>query len=330
MSVPAPDLLSPALLSSALRLRAGFVDEYPFPSQFLDLGGHRYHYIDCGPTQSGPNPPGPNQPGPNQPGPVLCVHGNPTWSFAWRHLVKDLSPARRVLAVDHLGCGFSDKPTSYPYDLAHHIDNLVRFIEALDLRNISLVVHDWGGAIGFGAAARLPDRFSRFVVCNTAAFRSSHIPFRIAVCRWPIVGTLALRGFNAFSLAAVTMATTRPGGLPPAVRAGYLAPYDSWDHRVAVNRFVKDIPMSPAHPSYQTLVEVENSLSQWADSPMLLAWGLKDWCFNVEFLAEWVRRFPNANTLTFEGAGHYLFEDAHPDLSHHITGFLNRAEQPKT
>ena len=136
--------------------RAGFEAEYPFPSHFFDLDGLRYHYVDEG---SGPT--------------LLCVHGNPTWSFAWRNLIKALSPRYRVLAVDHIGCGFSDKPQDYPYRLAQHVANLERFVTALDLREITLLGHDWGGAIGMGAAAALPERFSRFVLFNTAAFRST-------------------------------------------------------------------------------------------------------------------------------------------------------------
>ncbi len=303
--------VSPAHLSPTQRERTGFRDEYPFESRWLDVGGKAYHYIDEGPRD-----------GRQSKGTVLCVHGNPTWSFAWRHLVRDLSPDRRVLAVDHMGCGFSEKPQRYDYRLATHIANLVEFIDRLELRDLTLVVHDWGGAIGFGAAARRPDRFKRFVVCNTAAFRSTRIPFRIAVCRWPVFGAVALRGFNAFSRAALTMATSRPGGLTGAVRAGYLAPYDSWANRIAVQRFVLDIPMSPFHPSWRTLTSVEESLERWRGTPMLLAWGLRDWCFSAEFLAEWVRRFPEAATVTFEAAGHYLFEDANPDLSQHILRFL--------
>lgn len=300
----------PAHLPLALRERTGFQSEYPFESRWIDIGGRLLHYIDEGPRDPGK-------------GVVLCVHGNPTWCFAWRHFVRDFSPHHRIIALDHMGCGMSEKPQKYNYCLATHIANLVELIDRLDLHDISLVVHDWGGAIGFGAASRRPDRFRKFVVCNTAAFRSPRIPFRIAVCRWPIFGTLALRGLNAFSSAAVTMATSRRGGLAPVARAGFLAPYDSWANRIAVQRFVQDIPMSPAHPSWNTLAEVEDSLVQWRGRPMLLAWGLKDWCFNVEFLAEWVRRFPAASTLTFESAGHYLFEDANPDLSQHVLRFLD-------
>jgi haloalkane dehalogenase len=287
--------------------RAGFEAEYPFPSRIFDLDGLRYHYVDEG---AGPT--------------LLMVHGNPTWSFAWRNLIKALSPHYRVLAVDHIGCGFSDKPQDYPYRLAQHIDNLKRFVTGLDLRDVTLFGHDWGGAIGMGAAAAMPERFSRFVLFNTAAFRSTRIPLRIAVCRIPLLGALAVGGLNLFSLAALSMAVAQPERMLPAVRAGYLAPYRTWRDRVAVLRFIEDIPLSASHPSYPTIVAVEESLAQFRNRPMLLVWGQRDWCFTTDFLSEFQRRFPQADTLLLPDAGHYVFEDAHERIIPRVEEFLSR------
>ena len=126
--------------------RAGFEAEYPFASHFFEVGGLRYHYVDEG---TGPT--------------LLMVHGNPTWSFAWRNLIKALAPRYRVVAVDHIGCGFSDKPQDYSYRLAQHVANLERFVTGLDLSEITLFAHDWGGAIGMGAATRVARAV--FAVC---------------------------------------------------------------------------------------------------------------------------------------------------------------------
>ena len=265
----------------------------------------QYHYVDEGRGE-----------------PLLLVHGNPTWSFAWRNLIKDLSSDYRVLAVDHVGCGFSEKPRDYPYVFGRHIDNLCRFIEALDLGQLTLLGHDWGGAIGMGAAVRLPTRFSRFVLLNTAAFRSRRIPLRIAVCRIPFLGAVCVRGFNLFARAALWMAVEKHERMTPAVKAGYLAPYDSWRHRVAVLRFVQDIPLSDAHPSYSTLAAVEEGLAQFQASPMLLVWGERDWCFTPDFLREFQRRFPQAETLRIADAGHYVFEDAPERIIPRVREFL--------
>jgi pimeloyl-ACP methyl ester carboxylesterase len=174
---------------SSLSLPSELRDEYPFTLRSHDLDGLRYAYIDEG---RGPT--------------LLFVHGNPTWSFAWRNVIKGLAGEYRCVAVDHLGMGLSDKPRNYDYRIAQHIDNLRRLIETLDLRDVTLIGHDWGGCIGLGAAARLPDRFARFVMMNTAAFRSQAIPLRIAVCRIPVLGALGVRGLNLFSRAALTMA----------------------------------------------------------------------------------------------------------------------------
>lgn len=195
-------------MTSSLPSRDGFADEYPFESHWLDLNGVRMHFVDEGPRDGEP---------------ILCVHGNPTWSFIWRRLIRELSPSRRIIAVDHIGCGFSDKPQDYPYRLDQHVTNLRKLIESLDLRNVTLVGHDWGGCIGMGAATEMPDRFSRFVLMNTGAFRSTQIPLRIAVCRIPVLGPIALRGFNAFSRAALTMAVAR-NPLSAAAKRGLLAP----------------------------------------------------------------------------------------------------------
>ncbi|MFZ5478531.1 MAG: alpha/beta fold hydrolase [Myxococcota bacterium] len=260
---------------------------YPFASHFLGP----QHYVDEG-----------------EGSPVLCVHGNPTWSFMWREVVLALRGSHRVVAPDHVGCGLSEKPPGWTYRLRDHIDNLERLVLHLDLRDVTLVVHDWGGAIGMGLAGRHPDRVARIAVLNTAAFPSRHIPLRIAACRVPGFGALAIRGLNGFAGAAVHMATER--GLDPDVKAGYLAPYDSWANRIATLRFVQDIPMSDDHPSMATLKEVEAGLARLADRPMLIAWGERDWCFTPTFRAEWERRFPRARVVKFEDAGHYVVEDA--------------------
>jgi cis-3-alkyl-4-acyloxetan-2-one decarboxylase len=285
--------------------RAGFESEYPFPSKFLDLDGVRYHYIDEGRGET-----------------LLCVHGNPTWSFAWRNFIKDLSRDYRVVAIDHVGCGFSDKPQNYEYRLAKHIDNLSRFIVGLDLTKVTLLGHDWGGAIGMGVAGALPDRFARLVLFNTAAYRSQQIPWRIAVCRWPILGPVGVRGLNLFARAALTMAVSRRERMTAGVRAGFLAPYGNWRDRVAILRFVEDIPLSPAHPSYATLVTIEERLALFRKTPMLLVWGMRDWCFTPSFLEEFERRFPAAEVLRLPAAGHYVFEDAWDEIIPRLRTFL--------
>jgi len=285
----------PEPLRQRAAARTGFEDEYPFESHWIETEGRVLHYIDEG---TGPV--------------LLMVHGNPTWSFAWRGLVKRLSSEYRVIAIDHLGCGFSAKPQEDAYTLDQHIQRLVSLVESLDLSDITLFAHDWGGAIGMGCAGRLPERFRRFVLMNTGAFRSTRIPLRIAACRIPLLGSLGMRGLNLFSLAALKMASEKP--LSAAAKTGLVAPYNNWANRVAVKEFVHDIPLRPSHRSYITLEDVEHGLAQFKDHPMLLVWGMQDWCFTPHFYNEFCERFPKAVRHPIADAGHYVFEDALDEL----------------
>jgi pimeloyl-ACP methyl ester carboxylesterase len=278
---------------------------YPFESRCVNLGGHRYHYVDEGRGDV-----------------LLLVHGNPTWSFYWRELICALRSNYRVIAVDHIGCGLSDKPRDYPYRLSRHVDNLVQFVRQLDLGDMTLLAHDWGGAIGLGAALAERQRFARFVLFNTAAFRSRRMPWRIRVCRTPLLGRLIVQGLNGFARAALRMAVCQPARMTPAVRSGLLAPYDSWHHRQALYRFVADIPMSSRHPSYATLRGIEEGLPSLAARPWLFVWGMRDWCFTPDFLNRFLDFFPRAEVHRLDHAGHYVVEDAHEQIVPVLARFL--------
>ncbi len=278
---------------------------YPWTGQKLAVDGGALHYLDEGPRDA----------------PVLlCLHGNPTWSFYWREVVKTFSDRFRVVVPDHIGCGLSDKPQDWGYTLGDHVANVERLVEHLDLQDIVLVVHDWGGAIGMGLATRQPDRIKAAVVTNTAAFRSSAIPPSIASCRIPVLGSLAVRGLNGFAWVATWKATAK--GLDRSVKDGLLHPYDSWANRIATLRFVEDIPLRASHPSYDTLVAIEQGLTGLTDRPMLILWGDDDFCFTPTFREEWQRRFPDAQVHAWDDVGHYVMEDAPGRVLEKMTPFL--------
>jgi pimeloyl-ACP methyl ester carboxylesterase len=291
--------------------------EYPFASHFTQVGPHRQHYLDEGPGAVSAEGRRPEET-------LLCVHGNPTWSFYWRHFALAFRDRYRVVVPDHIGCGLSDKPQDYSYRLADHIFNLSKLIEKLDLRNITLLAHDWGGAIGMGAAVADPSRFARIVLFNTAAYRSTRIPLRIAVCRTPVVGAWGVRGLNLFAKAALSMATAKPERFTPLVKAGYLAPYDSYAHRVAIQRFVEDIPLGPSHPSYETLKAIEEGLPKLAGLPKMFVWGMQDWCFSPHFLERFLEFYPDAEAHRFADCGHYVVEDAHERIVPLVDDFVAR------
>jgi pimeloyl-ACP methyl ester carboxylesterase len=294
---------------------------YPFASHWLDVSDDgapiRYHYLDEGPRDAPA---------------VVLLHGNPTWSFYYRTLVSGLSQAYRVIVPDHVGCGLSDKPQdtrAHPYyTLERHIANLERLIAHLGLSQITLVLHDWGGAIGMGYAVRHPENVSSFVVLNTAAFYQPNLPLRIKMCRIPVLGDLLLRGLNAFARLALPWAIAHQERLTSQVRAGYLMPYDSWANRIAILRFVQDIPLERHHRSRQALQQIESNLYLFGEHPMLILWGAQDFCFTVRhFLVDWQHHFPYAETHVIEDAGHYVVEDAHERILPWIVEFLQEVQR---
>ncbi|MBI4818815.1 MAG: alpha/beta fold hydrolase [Deltaproteobacteria bacterium] len=286
--------------------------EYPFSSSFLEVDGGRLHFLDEGPR--------------NAPA-VLMLHGNPTWSFYYRHLVTAFRARYRVVVPDHLGCGLSDKPQGHSYRLDDRIRHVESLASHLGLDRVTVVVHDWGGPIGMGYAQRNLQRARGFVVFNTSAFPSARIPPSIDVCRIPGFGALAIRGANAFVRAALIRAVGHPERLTQEVRDGYLLPYDSWKSRVALLRFVQDIPMSRSHPSHRTMEEIGEGLLRLRDKPMLVVWGAKDFCFDLEFHREWMARFPNAESHVLEDASHWVVEDAYERIIPWMSALLERANR---
>lgn len=315
---PTDDRQSSSVEGSLGECRNGFegvgADVMPYRSEMIRVGEHWVAYLDEGDDSSERM---------NRPT-ILCVHGNPTWSFYYRRIVERFSPTCRVVAVDHVGCGRSDKPArdQFAYTMAAHRDNLIAVIDQLGLQNIVLLAHDWGGAIGLSAAHARLDRLSGVVLLNTAAFPPPYMPRRIAACRWPIVGTPAVRGLNLFATAATKMAMSRTK-LSAQAASGLLAPYDSWANRVAIDRFVRDIPLDPGHPTYATLVELEKNLPDFQSLPIQLIWGMKDWCFRPECLKRFQQVWPSAKTKELPTTGHYVMEDSPEETLDTIESFLS-------
>ena len=304
--------------------------DYPFHRHFIDVGGVNLHYIDEGAADADP---------------VLMVHGNPTWSYYFRHLITALtSPSQsgdtgrgtprpvshgqyRTIAPDHIGMGLSDKPDEdrYEYTLARRVTDLEKLLDHLDLQKpLTLVLHDWGGMIGMALATRRPDRIARIIVLNTSAFglpAGKKMPWQLNVARRPFIGALLVRGFNAFSTGAVKNCVTRP--LPKEVRAAYLAPYDTWQNRLAVHRFIQDIPLQPGDRAFDQVADVEKNLAQFQPLPMLICWGMKDFVFDIHFLNRWIERFPAALVHRFEDAGHYVLEDVGDQIIPLVQKFLD-------
>ena len=280
---------------------------YPWPgNDFTPSCGHRLHYVDEGSGDT-----------------LLMVHGNPTWSFYWRTLVHGLSDQYRCVVPDHVGCGLSDKPKEWRARLSDHIDNLVELIDHLDLTDITLVVHDWGGAIGFGAALKRPERFKRLVVFNTAVFIMP-VPLSIRLSRLPVLGEPMVLGINGFLRVGMYRALVDGSRWKGGVADGYLAPYDSWENRRAMLKFIRDIPLEDGHPTGETIQWLDDNVASLNHLPTVFVWGDKDFVFTPAFLENWQGRFPDAEVHRFPDAGHFVVEDAHERIVPIVRDFLQR------
>jgi len=284
---------------------------YPFADHYLNISGLRYHYLDEGFGE-----------------PLVMLHGNPTWSFFYRNLVLGLRDAYRTVVPDHIGCGLSDKPddSRYEYSLRRRVADLETLLDHLGLRNnLTLILHDWGGMIGMALAHRHPEWIKRLIVFNTAAFpmpQGKRLPWSLWWCRLPLIGPLLVRGFNVFCRGALRYCVCKP--LPAEVRKGYLAPYDSWRNRIAILRFVQDIPLTVTDRGFDLVKAVADGLYRFASLPTLICWGERDFVFDHSFLEEWRRRFPFAEIHLFPDAGHYVLEDAGAEVLLRIRDFLRR------
>ena len=288
---------------------------YPFESNWLNIAGNRLHYLDEGPRDAPI---------------VLMLHGNPTWSFYYRNLVLALRDRFRCIVPDHIGCGLSDKPgaNDYPYTLARRISDLSTLIEYIQPATpMHLIVHDWGGMIGFGWASERPEQIASMTIANTAAFplpSEKKLPAALWLVRNTGIGALLVQGLNAFSGLAARVAFKKP--VSSEVRKAYTGPYDSWDNRIATLRFVQDIPLSPNDPGYNIIANTEARLADFADKPCLLLWGEKDFVFDLHFLKKWKQIFPQAKVLSYPDCGHYVIEDAGQPLIQAVSDFLDQGD----
>ena len=283
---------------------------YDFSSHFIEINTLRMHYLDEGRGEA-----------------VVMLHGNPNWSYYYRNLVRALRDRYRCLVPDHIGCGLSDKPGDdrYEYSLAQRVADLETWLDHCGAKdNLTLVVHDWGGMIGMAFATRYPERIRRLVVLNTGAFhlpKTKSVPWQLKLARSPL-GPLLVRGWNAFSRGAVKSCVTRQP-MPKDVADAYCAPYNSWANRIAVHRFVQDIPLFPSDRGYDLITSVEGRLDRLKSIPMFIGWGDRDFVFDSHFLQQWLDRFPAAELHRYPDCGHYILEDAATELVPLISQFLD-------
>jgi haloalkane dehalogenase len=242
--------------------------------------------------------------------PLLLLHGNPTWSFLYRDIIKGLRDRYRCIAPDYPGFGLSAAPAGYGFTPVEHSRIVEELVKELDLTGITMMVQDWGGPIGFGVATRHPDRFAAFVIGNTWAWpksdRGTQVFSRFMGGR---VGGYLIVHRNVFVERII------PGGvkrkkLPQEVMNAYRGPFAAMQSRTPVHIFPREILASRPF-----LAEVERGLPALGDRPALIVWGDKDVAFREPELRRWERLFPDHQTVRLEGAAHYIQEEAADEIA---------------
>lgn len=241
-------------------------------------------------------------------GTVLCVHGNPTWSFLWRELVANPPGGWRVVAVDQLNMGWSER-TGTTRRLAQRIDDLGRLTETLGIHGpVVVVAHDWGGPVSLGWASAHRDQLAGAVLTNTGVRQPAGAPEPplIRAARHPAILGLACQRTPLFVRGATAVSRPRP---PREIRDAFAAPYRSAARRQGVADFVADIPLAEDHPSMPGLRAVADDVRQF-EVPVLLAWGAQDPVFGDRYLRDLIERLPHADVHRYPGASHLVTEDA--------------------
>ena len=287
--------------------------DYPFAPQRLEIRpGIALSYLDEGPRDGEV---------------IVMLHGNPSWSFYWRHLVVGLRDRYRCIVPDHVGMGLSDKPDDdhYTYTLQSRVDDLTTLLDKLGITGpVTLAVHDWGGMIGFGWALTHMPQVQRLVILNTAAFplpAAKAMPWQLSFGRDSRIGGALIRAFNLFSAGASWLGVERR--MPRDVRRAYVAPYDTWANRISTLRFMQDIPLREGDRAWALVAEAGRRLPEFADRPVFIGWGLRDFVFDRHCLDAFTAALPRAQVQAYDDANHYVLEDKHAVLVPAIRQFLD-------
>ena len=280
-------------------------DLFPFQSRYVTIDGARVHYVDEGT------------------GPVLLLaHGNPTWSFLYRQLIQRLSGRFRTIAWDHPGFGLSTAPTGYGFRPQDHANIAAGFIEALDLRDMTMMIQDWGGPIALDAALRHSDRMRALVVGNTMFYPVDDDRFMAFVSKRMDgrLGRFLNLRLNFFPRYFVPMAMKRKPSR--RVKSMYRAPFSTRESRLAHAVLPGEILRS-----HDFLASIEARIGQLTDLPALVVWPDGDMGFKERHLQRWLDTFPHHSLVRLEGIGHYIQEEAPDEIADAIDAWWPPDEQ---
>jgi haloalkane dehalogenase len=278
---------------------------YPFAPRYFNVDGARMHYIDEG---DGP--------------PIVMVHGTPTWSFLYRDLIRTLAPRYRCIAPDHLGYGLSDKPERAAYQPKDHARRLQALIEHLELRDLAMIVHDFGGPVGLSYALEKPSNIRSLVLLNTWmwSLRGDLVPELASRLGGGSVGRFFFRQFNIEARWLFKAVWGDRSKLGSALHRQYTSPFPEPGDREAMWVLARELLGSSEW--YEELWSRRKRIST---IPALLLWGLKDPIFRVRHLARWQGLFEDARSVTFSKAGHFVQEEARDELRPALDRFLGGA-----
>jgi pimeloyl-ACP methyl ester carboxylesterase len=286
-----------------------FEGTFPFAPHYHEINGFLMHFVDEGLGE-----------------PIVLLHGDPTWGYIYRRFIPALSARRRCIVPDHMGMGKSDVPRDpNPYRLRHHISNLEALLLRLDLHDVTLVLHDWGGPIGLGFASRHPERIKRFIILNTWAFApwpGGPLPRVLQLIRSDR-GERFILEKNGYVEPALLGTTHHPDRLTNTVMDAYRAPFPTPESRLALLCWTRDIPLSETDASYAEMKRIEESLRRFTATPTLVIWGMQDPVLPEPILRRWQQVYPHALTREIDDASHFLQEDAPERIVPWIEEFLD-------
>lgn len=280
----------------------------PFPSHFASVSGYRMHYLDEG---QGPV--------------VVCLHGNPTWCYYYRNLIKILSDSFRVIAPDFLGCGLSDRTPGVHFKAEDRIKQVEEFVDSLKLEKFSLVLHDWGGPIGTAFATRHADKIEKIVYLNTTLTETESLPLIIKWSAAPVIGKILTQYTKRFLHFTTGLGVAKR--LPHDIVKRYHFPYRTSRDREAIWDFVQDIPFDSSHPTYATMFEMASKLELLRSKPIKIIWGLQDPCFHPGLLSKVIAHYPDAEVMELPKASHLVLEDGAEAALPAIKEFLLRGKK---
>jgi haloalkane dehalogenase len=239
--------------------------------------------------------------------PIVFVHGTPTWSFLYRHVIRALTPTYRCIAADQIGFGLSDKPADWSYSFAAHTQNLTALLDRLGVGRCTLVVHDLGGPIGLGFALAHPERVSRLVLSNTTLWpmEGEFAPPAAAKLFATALGRFLYLQMNISPRVLLPMIYADRSKLTPAIHQHYLVPFPSAADRHGMYAYAKQV--ATGLPAMRDLWAQRERIAQ---IPALLIWGMRDLAFGPAYLAHWRAFFPQATVHEFADIGHFVQEEA--------------------